>query len=203
MLRAQRLLLIALLFGAGQSVWAIPVTLTMDDFPPQVLDGFSHPAGIDFSVNVLSPGSPVRYNVAAVGTTAFVDGPGIEGSSFVQVTFDFADPTGIFAFGFARNTMDAVTTGVQVLLYDAANALLDTVNVDAGDNGFGWAEGQYTYGGATAIARAVLDFNLATAGPGMAAGDRFIVVVMLNHTDVHRGPGHEVQEMLLRWLYRQ
>ena len=33
------------------------------------------------------------------------------------------------------------------------------------------------------------------------SGSRYIVVTMLNHTDVHRGPGEEVQEMLLRWLY--
>jgi D-alanyl-D-alanine carboxypeptidase/D-alanyl-D-alanine-endopeptidase (penicillin-binding protein 4) len=33
------------------------------------------------------------------------------------------------------------------------------------------------------------------------SGRRFIVVAMLNHTDVHRGPGEEVQESLLRWLY--
>ncbi len=33
------------------------------------------------------------------------------------------------------------------------------------------------------------------------SGRRYIVVTMLNHTDVHRGPGEEVQEMLLRWLY--
>jgi len=33
------------------------------------------------------------------------------------------------------------------------------------------------------------------------SGKRFIVVAMLNHTDVHRGPGEEVQESLLRWLY--
>ncbi|SVB23281.1 uncharacterized protein METZ01_LOCUS176135 [marine metagenome] len=32
-------------------------------------------------------------------------------------------------------------------------------------------------------------------------GKRYIVVTMLNHTDIHRGPGKEVQEMLLRWLY--
>lgn len=35
------------------------------------------------------------------------------------------------------------------------------------------------------------------------SGKRFIVVAMLNHTDVHRGPGEEVQESLLRWLYEQ
>jgi len=35
------------------------------------------------------------------------------------------------------------------------------------------------------------------------SGKRYIVVAMLNHTDVHRGPGEEVQESLLRWLYDQ
>ena len=33
------------------------------------------------------------------------------------------------------------------------------------------------------------------------SGKRYIVVTLLNHTGVHRGPGEEVQEMLLRWLY--
>jgi D-alanyl-D-alanine carboxypeptidase/D-alanyl-D-alanine-endopeptidase (penicillin-binding protein 4) len=33
------------------------------------------------------------------------------------------------------------------------------------------------------------------------SGDRFIVVVLQNHTDIHRGPGDEVQGALLNWLY--
>lgn len=35
------------------------------------------------------------------------------------------------------------------------------------------------------------------------SGRRFAVVAMLNHTDVHRGPGEEVQTALLRYLYDQ
>lgn len=34
-------------------------------------------------------------------------------------------------------------------------------------------------------------------------GNRYIVVALQNHTDIHRGPGKEVQEALLRWLYQQ
>ncbi len=33
------------------------------------------------------------------------------------------------------------------------------------------------------------------------SGRRFALVALQNHTDVHRGPGEEVQEALLRWLY--
>ena len=33
------------------------------------------------------------------------------------------------------------------------------------------------------------------------SGRRFAVVVLQNHTDIHRGPGEEIQEALLRWLY--
>ena len=35
------------------------------------------------------------------------------------------------------------------------------------------------------------------------SGRRLAVVTMQNHKDVHRGPGEEVQEALLRWLYEQ
>jgi len=35
------------------------------------------------------------------------------------------------------------------------------------------------------------------------AGRRFAVVVLQNHTDIHRGFGEETQEALLRWLYEQ
>ena len=35
------------------------------------------------------------------------------------------------------------------------------------------------------------------------SGRRLAVVAMQNHEDVHRGPGEEVQEALLRWLYEQ
>jgi len=34
-------------------------------------------------------------------------------------------------------------------------------------------------------------------------GRRFAVVVLQNHTDIHRGFGEETQEALLRWLYEQ
>jgi len=33
------------------------------------------------------------------------------------------------------------------------------------------------------------------------SGKRYIVAALLNHSNVHKGPGREVQEMLLRWLY--
>ena len=47
-----------------------------------------------------------------------------------------------------------------------------------------------------------LDHVSAVAGYLQSrSGRRFIVVALLNHTDIHRGPGEEVQEMLLRWLY--
>jgi D-alanyl-D-alanine carboxypeptidase/D-alanyl-D-alanine-endopeptidase (penicillin-binding protein 4) len=35
------------------------------------------------------------------------------------------------------------------------------------------------------------------------SGRRFSVVMLHNHTDIHRGPGEEVQEALLRWLFEQ
>ncbi len=35
------------------------------------------------------------------------------------------------------------------------------------------------------------------------SGSRYSVVALQNHTDVHRGPGEEVQAALLRWLYEQ
>lgn len=35
------------------------------------------------------------------------------------------------------------------------------------------------------------------------SGRRLSVVVMLNHEDVHRGPGEEVQTALLKWLYNR
>ncbi len=35
------------------------------------------------------------------------------------------------------------------------------------------------------------------------SGRRYAVVVMQNFSDIHRGPGDEIQETLLRWLYEQ
>ena len=49
-----------------------------------------------------------------------------------------------------------------------------------------------------------LDHVVAVAGFLQArSGRRFAVVTMQNHEDIHRGPGEEVQEALLRWLYEQ
>ena len=49
-----------------------------------------------------------------------------------------------------------------------------------------------------------LDHVTAIAGYLQSrSGRRFSVVALQNHTDIHRGPGEEVQEALLRWLYEQ
>ena len=49
-----------------------------------------------------------------------------------------------------------------------------------------------------------LDHVTAIAGYVQArSGRRFAIVVMQNFEDIHRGPGEEVQEALLRWLYEQ
>ena len=49
-----------------------------------------------------------------------------------------------------------------------------------------------------------LDHVTAIAGYVQArSGRRFSVVVMQNYEDIHRGPGEEVQEALLRWVYEQ
>ena len=49
-----------------------------------------------------------------------------------------------------------------------------------------------------------LDHVTAIAGFLQAkSGRRFAVVAMQNFEDIHRGPGEEVQEALLRWLYEQ
>jgi len=47
-----------------------------------------------------------------------------------------------------------------------------------------------------------LDDVVAIAGYLQArSGRRFAVVTLQNHADIHRGPGREVQEALLRWVY--
>jgi D-alanyl-D-alanine carboxypeptidase/D-alanyl-D-alanine-endopeptidase (penicillin-binding protein 4) len=49
-----------------------------------------------------------------------------------------------------------------------------------------------------------LDHVTAIAGYLQArSGRRFSVVMLHNHTDIHRGPGEEAQEALLRWLFEQ
>lgn len=49
-----------------------------------------------------------------------------------------------------------------------------------------------------------LDHVTAIAGYLQArSGRRFSVVALQNFEDIHRGPGEEVQEALLRWLYEQ
>lgn len=49
-----------------------------------------------------------------------------------------------------------------------------------------------------------LDHVTAIAGYIQArSGRRFTVVIMQNHEDIHRGPGQEIQEALLRWVYEQ
>ena len=47
-----------------------------------------------------------------------------------------------------------------------------------------------------------LDDVVAVAGYLQArSGRRYAVVTMQNYKDVHRGPGQEIQEAVLRWVY--
>jgi len=49
-----------------------------------------------------------------------------------------------------------------------------------------------------------LDHITAIAGYLQArSGRRFAVVIMQSHEDIHRGPGQEIQEALLSWVYDQ
>ena len=49
-----------------------------------------------------------------------------------------------------------------------------------------------------------LDHVAAIAGYMQSqSGGRYSIVALQNHTDVHRGPGEEVQAALLRWLYQR
>ena len=49
-----------------------------------------------------------------------------------------------------------------------------------------------------------LDHVAAIAGYLQSqSGDRYVVVTMQNHEDIHRGPGEEVQEALMRWVYER
>ena len=58
--------------------------------------------------------------------------------------------------------------------------------------------------GAAHLKTGSLDHVAALAGYLQSvSGKRYAVAVLQNHTDVHRGPGQEVQEALLRWLYAQ
>jgi len=52
------------------------------------------------------------------------------------------------------------------------------------------------------IKTGTLDHVTAIAGYLQSrSGDRYAVVALQNYEDVHRGPGEEVQEALLRWVY--
>ena len=56
--------------------------------------------------------------------------------------------------------------------------------------------------GAAHLKTGSLDDVVAIAGYLQArSGRRFAVVTLQNHKDIHRGPGQEVQEALLRWVY--
>ncbi len=61
-----------------------------------------------------------------------------------------------------------------------------------------------TLDGSAHLKTGSLDHVMAIAGYLQAqSGRRFAVVIMQNHQDIHRGPGQEVQEALLRWVYEQ
>ena len=59
-----------------------------------------------------------------------------------------------------------------------------------------------TFGGNAHLKTGSLDHVTAIAGYLQArSGRRFAVVTMQNHEDIHRGPGQEVQDAVLRWVF--
>jgi D-alanyl-D-alanine carboxypeptidase/D-alanyl-D-alanine-endopeptidase (penicillin-binding protein 4) len=59
-----------------------------------------------------------------------------------------------------------------------------------------------TLTGMAHIKTGTLDHVTAIAGYVQSqSGDRYAVVAMQNYEDIHRGPGEEVQEALLRWVH--
>lgn len=147
-----------LLIGlAGTKVAADPVTLTFDELTTRPVQGLTF-SGITFGFTVGGNTSQdAVYNRPGPGSLTYVQGAVLEGDASGVLTLNFPTPTPLLSFGVALSTLNSLTPGFTVQLFDPASQLLGFFSVNTSPL-IGFSEGQFNYSGAP-VGRAVIGFN--------------------------------------------
>lgn len=141
-------------------------TLRFDELPNQPVNGLIF-RGVIFSFLIGDTESTdARYNAAGPGIQTFVQDPSLEGTAFGRLVLDFPVATPTLSFGIARNTFAPLTPGATVVLIGPGPVLIGTFPVNLAPTfPGGFSEGQFSYGGATPVRRAIILFNSPAAAP--------------------------------------
>lgn len=152
--------LVACLFiilGLSSAASADPITLTFNELTTRPVQGLTF-SGVTFGFTVGGLASQdAVYNRPGPGSLTFVQGAVLEGDANGVLTLNFAAPTSVLRFGIALTTMNNLTPGFTVQLFDPASQLLGVFSVNTTPL-ISFSEGQFNYSGAL-VGRAVIDFN--------------------------------------------
>jgi hypothetical protein len=143
------------LFLVGQ---AEAVLLTFGELPFQPVDGLTF-QGVTFDFKVGGIDSTdANYNSGGPGSITYVQDPSLEGNSNGILTLNFIVLTPLLNFGVALSTVDPLTPGLRVELFDPGLVSLGIIDVNTSPL-ISFTEGQFTYSGAL-VSRAIIDFAL-------------------------------------------
>jgi hypothetical protein len=145
---------IALCFACSAN--AAITTLDFTELPFQPVDGLTV-GDVTFGFRIgLNPSTDANYNSFGPGTVTYVQDPSLEGNSNGILTLEFDKAVDQLEFGVAMNTMNPLTPGFIVRLFNpVAYVSFNPVNTSPIMT---WTEGQFTYNG-PAITMAIIEFD--------------------------------------------
>jgi len=144
---------------------ADPVTVRFDELPDGTPVNNVNLFGVTFGFTLNGAASTdARFRRVGPRNQTYVQCPCLEGTAAGVLTLDFAAPTPMLSFGFARVTNLNLFPGATIQLFDAESVLLGAPTIDlVRVPPFDFPEGLFSYTGVP-VSRAVITFNNPPAG---------------------------------------
>lgn len=152
---SKKLMMAVLSLALAVPIWA--TTITFGELPFQSVHGLTY-QGVTFGFTVGGvPSADGYYNEVGPGILTYVQEPVLEGTTEGILALNFASPTPVLQFGAALSTVNPVSPGLTVALFDSALNPLGTILLDTSPL-VAFSEGLFSYSG-TAVSRALIEFD--------------------------------------------
>ncbi|MEW5744967.1 MAG: PEP-CTERM sorting domain-containing protein [Nitrospirota bacterium] len=144
------------------TAWAALTTLTFDEAPFQPADGLTV-QGVTFGFQSANPSPSANYNVPVPFPLTYIQNAALVGDGDGVLTLDFAaNPTPTLRFGVAQTSLEALTPGFSVILFDPNLLELSTIDVNTSPL-LSFSEGLFDYSGAL-VGFAAIRFAIGEQG---------------------------------------
>lgn len=154
------------ILSASCAATAAPVTLRFDELARDTPANVASVLGISFSFTGPTPGDAF-YNsstfVVRPSDASLLSGSVLEGDSAGVLTIDFAAATDVLRFAVLLSSVETLSPGFTVNLFDTSLASLGSFNVPTTPTlATGFSEGEFVRTSGPLVRRAVIDFDDAS-----------------------------------------